>query len=122
MLTIRREQMHMFDERALAAFLEQAIAHLRSELPEATAGLADAELSARVRACMPRAARYGLESAAGIMAFVDATYLLDDERFDADPDYWWAPEILDCPYLSPIEKARQLLDSAFAEYQLASDD
>ncbi|HEY5707584.1 MAG TPA: hypothetical protein VIS96_18645 [Terrimicrobiaceae bacterium] len=122
MLTIRNEQIKAFEERVLSTFSTQAIDHLRTELADLTAGLSDDALLERVRFCMPRASAYGLESAAEIMAFVDATYLLDDEYFDVDPDYWWAPEILHNRYLTPREKATQLLDSAFTENQLTGEE
>ena len=114
--------MAIFDEHAFNAFAPDAIEHLRTELRELTAELSDQELLSRVRACIPVAAHYGLSESREVMAFVDATYLLGDARFDIDPDYWWAPEILNCPYLTPMQKATQLLDSAFAENQLMDDE
>ncbi|PZN77305.1 MAG: hypothetical protein DM484_15070 [Candidatus Methylumidiphilus alinenensis] len=122
MLVIRPDQKAIFEERAFDSFSKQAIKHLRTELPELTVGLSDGALLDSVRTCIPIAANYGLTNWAEIMAFVDAAYLLDDERFDLDPDYWWAPEILNSPYLSSMEKAIQLLDSAFAENQLFDEE
>ena len=122
MLIIRPEQKAVFEERAFLSYSKQAIEHLRTELPDLTAELSDGALLNSVRTCIPIAATYGLTNWAEIMAFVDATYLLGDERFDLDPDYWWAPEILNSPYLSSMEKAIQLLDSAFAENQLFGEE
>lgn len=121
MLIIRADMMAMFNARAFDAFAPRAIEHLRSELEELTTGLSDEALLDRVRACMPVAESYGLLDQPGIMAFVDATYLLDDLRFDLDPEYWWAQEILNCPYMTAMEKAVQLLDCAYAENQLVGE-
>jgi hypothetical protein len=122
MLTIRAAQMAVFEERAFAAFAAEAIDHLRTELPELTEDLADEALLDRLRQCIPVARQYGLSDAVEILAMVDATFLLDDVRFDLDPDHGWARDILTSRYLSSQEKALQLLDCAFAEHQLAGDD
>ena len=113
--------MAVFEEQDFRLFSKDAVEHLREQLPEPTSNLDDEALLQRVRACIPVAESYGLSAWREIMAFVDATYLLDDIRFDMDPDYWWAQEILNCPHLSAMEKAVQLLDSAFAENQLITD-
>lgn len=122
MLTIRTDQMAVFEERTFNAFAPEAIEHLRTELQELTAELPDEALLDRVRACMPVAATYGFSNRPEIMAFVDATYLLDDVRFDLDPVYWWAQEILNCVYMTSMEKAIQLLDCAFVENQLSGEE
>lgn len=114
--------MAILEDHAFDAFAPEALEHLRTELPELTAGLADQALLDRVRACIPVAALYDLTSRREVMAFVDATYLLADPRFDLDPNYHWAPAILHCPYMTSMEKATQLLDSAFAENQLFDDE
>jgi hypothetical protein len=122
MLTIRAAQMAVFEERAFASLGAEAIHHLRTELPELTEDLTDEALLDRLRQCIPVARQYGLAEAAEILAMVDATFLLDDVRFDLDPAYPWARDILASRYLSGQEKALQLLDCAFAEHQLAGDD
>jgi hypothetical protein len=122
MLVIRSEQKKIFEEYAFIAFSKQAIEHLRTELPELTTGLSDEALLDSVRLCIPIAASYGLNSWTEVMAFVDASYLLGDERFDLDPDYWWASEILNNSYFNSTEKAIQLLDSAFAENQMLEEE
>jgi hypothetical protein len=122
MLTIRAAQMAVFEERAFTSFAGEAIEHLRAELRELTEELSDAALLDRLRLCIPVARSYGFSEAIEFLAMVDASFLLDDVRFDLDPDYWWAQEILTCPYLSNREKAIQLLDCAFAENQLAGED
>ncbi|MEO6786737.1 MAG: hypothetical protein ABI318_11435 [Chthoniobacteraceae bacterium] len=122
MLAIRPEQMKVFEDRAFEAFSKEAIEHLRTELPKFTEELSDEDLLDSVRTCIPVAATYGLTTWAEIMAFVDATYLLDDERFDLNPDYGWAPEILNSPDLNPPEKAAKIVDRAFAENQLSIEE
>lgn len=121
-MTIRAAQMALFEERAFARLAAEVIEHLRTELHELTEELSDADLVDRLRLCMPVAQLYGFSGLVEILALVDASFLLDDVRFDLDPDYWWAQEILTSPYLSQREKAIQLLDSAFAENQIAGAD
>ena len=121
MLTIRRDQIRQLEKAAHEGFERRAMEHLRDELAPVTAALGDTDLLERVRLCIPRARRYGLASEAELMAFVDATYLLDDPDFDANPDYPWAPDILGNPHMTPREKALQLLDCAFVEHEMRFD-
>lgn len=117
MRIIRDAQMAVWQQQAFSMYRAEAIHHLRTELPDLTSNLTDEALLGRIRECLPLAEHFGFSELPELMAVVDATYLLDDVRFDLDTDYWWVAEILHCPYLTSMEKAIQLLDCAFAENQ-----
>jgi hypothetical protein len=122
MLTIRATQMAVFEERAFDALAVELIDHVRAELPEFVEDLPDAALRDRLRLCAAVARGYGLSESIAMLAMVDASFLLDDVRFDLDPDYPWARAILGSPHLSEQEKALQLVDCAFAANQLVGED
>lgn len=114
MWTIRQDQFAVFEQIALADFMATAVQHLRDDLPQFTQYLTDAQLQARVRSAMTRAAQYGIEDEPDVIAFLDVTFLLEDERFDANPAHEWAREILNEPAATPTERAEML-------YQVAAE-
>jgi hypothetical protein len=120
MFVIRVEQYEAFERHAMLEFERKALAHFRSELAELTEDQPDAALIARVRHCLRRAATYGLESEQEVLSFVDASYLVDDESFDSNPEHPWARAILNDPGMKPEAKAEELLDRAFAEHQASA--
>ena len=122
MLTIRATQMAVFEERAFAALALELIDHVRTELPEFVEDLSEAALRERLRLCVAVARGYGLSESIAILAVVDASFLLDDVRFDLDPAYPWARAILGSGSLSEQEKALQLVDCAFAANQLIGEE
>ena len=122
MLTIRATQMAVFEERAFAALALELIDHVRTELPEFVEDLSEAALRERLRLCLAVARGYGLSESIAILAVVDASFLLDDVRFDLDPAYPWARAILGSGCLSEQEKALQLVDCAFAANQLIGEE
>lgn len=119
MLTIRKTQQDVFRRQARAAFEARAIAHLRRDLAEQTAGLGDDEVTRRVREAIARAERYGLATQRQIVCFVDASFLLG-EGFDTDPGHGWAREVLHSPHLAASDKANLLLATACSLYREAA--
>jgi hypothetical protein len=113
---IRPEQVSVFERLAVADFEARAVTHLRAKLPELTAEFSDAGLVERVRACIPRAAGYGLQSQQQIMCYVDTSFLLGSPEFDTDPRHHWAGHVLRSDKLAPGEKASVLLATACNVY------
>jgi hypothetical protein len=83
-MRIREAQLETFRDGARRDFEDKTILHLRSHLAEQTLPFSDVLLRARVRACIPRANRYGFRSSKQIVCFVDTTYFLG-EFFDSQP-------------------------------------
>jgi len=121
-MLIRQEQAETFKIKFQTDFEREAIAHLRSELPEIAEELTDEEMLARIRHCLPRAEAYDLTNQDEALAFIDASYLVGDEEFDTNPDFPWAQRILGKQYLDSREKAEQLLDRAYDENQSMSTE
>ncbi len=111
MLPLRDEHLNAFSQTALGAFEVRALAHLRKCLPDETQHHSDAELRARVRACLPRAKRHGLTTQRQLMAFVDTSYL-SQEDFDVSPNCPWAAAVLDDREIPPDLKSQTLLSFA----------
>ena len=116
-MKVQPAHLSAFESAAMIEFEARALAHLRGPLAEVTAALGDAELLARVRAVIPRAAQYGLKSEQEVIVFLDTSFLLGDEAFDRNPAYQWSDTLLNSTEYSPREKAALLIDRAFEVYQ-----
>jgi hypothetical protein len=112
-MIIRRSQLTALEQEVIANFEARAVAHLRESLTDITAGRTDAELLSRIRSTIVRARRYWLTSEQETIAFLDASFFLGGDDFDADPRHSWAAALLNDERYTPREKAALLLDRAF---------
>jgi hypothetical protein len=94
MLVIRAKQRQALAEGRRAAYVDRLAAHVRALYPEAVWSTPPEDLRRRLDAAVTRALGYGLATEAQAAYFVELTFLLG-ERFDEDPAYPWAREILD---------------------------
>jgi hypothetical protein len=83
MFELRAEHMAGFQEASLEDFAYRAEEYLRSRWPIQAGNLGPEALRARVRECVGRAEKYGLEREEYIVGFVEATLVLG-ESFDID--------------------------------------
>ncbi len=93
MLTIRKEQMAVFEahlERRFRASLHQ---HVRKDLEAEAKPLSDVELDRLVTLAIERGRTYGVTSERDVGLFLDLM-LLKGRDFDRDPKLLWARKIL----------------------------
>lgn len=88
MLTIRKEQMGVFETLFQERFRENLRLHLRGELAEETKGITDAELGRLIQVGIERARGYEITTERDITLFVDLMFLKGRD-FDRDPTLPW---------------------------------
>lgn len=106
MLTIRAEQMAALDEAASSRFHNRLMVYLREEIPGATSGINDEALMQHIIDSERRAAKYNIESEAGIAQFVCLTFAAGAD-FDEIPEI---QEYLQQQDLSGEEKLDELVN------------
>jgi hypothetical protein len=116
-MEIQQQQMSAFESAAMLDYERRALKHLRGPLAKQTAEFTDAELLARIRATIPHAAQYGLESEQETIVFLDTSFLLGDEKFDRNPAYEWTADLLNDAKFTAREKAALLIDRAYSAYK-----
>jgi hypothetical protein len=106
MLKLRKQQLETFEKAAQVDFHQRLLTFLRTELPEDTASLEDADLLERIKDSERRASAYDILSEAGISQFTCLTFM-------AGPTFDEIPEVhayLQEPGLEPEEKLEELVD------------
>jgi len=98
MLVIRREQLEVFEERALREYEDRLCARLLEQYPEEAGMLGEERLRMLVQDGVSRSARYGLESERDVALFIDLMLFLGP-RFDEDPRLSWASNILNDEFI-----------------------
>jgi len=86
-------QMARFADEGERRFVQTAMEHVRRFFPEESAGQGDEALRETVATALFRARSYGIETRYDLLRFINHVYALG-ERFDADPGFPWAGEIL----------------------------
>jgi hypothetical protein len=104
---LRDEHVRALASVSLENFEIRGAAFLRELLANQTAS--DAELRARIRNSIPRAAEYRLTSERQVIAFAATTYLVGN-RFDTEAP--WAAHLLGQGEMDPDMKAQWLLSTA----------
>ncbi|HOA94157.1 MAG TPA: hypothetical protein PK072_11915 [Quisquiliibacterium sp.] len=103
MLTITEAQIRAMRAATRAAFAGRAVAHLRRRFPARTAPVEDARLRAFVDLGIDRARRYGIVGEADVLRYLEYM-LIYGARFDTDPRFAWAGEILRRAGLGPSRR------------------
>ena len=93
MLVIRQEQMEVFQAEARRTFEDAMVAHLAAFSPQLHRAVGDAALRSAVQLGMTKAASYGFDQRGPVRLYLELM-LLFGSRFDTDPQYPWASEIL----------------------------
>lgn len=121
MLKIRSEQFEVFERAALRSFEDRMVEHLRGFAPSHFKILSEEEIRACVREGMKRAPSHGLTSERSIRIYVQTMFMLGS-KFDTDPQYPWAAEILGEAETPEEERCDRLHDKSW-EYaaQVAED-
>ena len=109
MLTIRDEQMTVFEADARRRALLRLGEHLRRVCREQTAKLRAEQLQREVEAGVEHAARYGIDGEADLRVFLECRLELGAD-FDTREDTAWAGAVLRDPALFAEDKADLLAD------------
>jgi len=105
MLTIRTEQLAVFDKTARAAFESEMLKHLPAFYPKHSEALGEKGLRQVVSLGLQHAKKYGLTSRGPVRTYLECMFLLGSQ-FDRDPQYPWATDILiDCQYSDQMKRA-----------------
>jgi hypothetical protein len=93
-LTLRKEQMAVFEQEALTRFVETTLARVGVEFPDRLEALGDEPARALIRDGVHRAAAFGIEGRVDVGLFVDLLFGIDPdfERLEA---WQWARAILE---------------------------
>ncbi len=92
-LTIRAEQMRIFERAAADVFRAWALAHLKRFFPATCARIGNDTVVSIINEGIERAGRHGVHSGRGVAQFLDMMFLFG-RRFDEDAGLPWAAEIL----------------------------
>lgn len=110
---LNEHEFRSFDRSPNADFHYRLIGFLREQLPDETAEMSDEGLLGRVLESERRAARYGVESEAGITQWMCLTFLAG-HAFDEIPE---VASYLREPEPAPDEKMDELVDNIESELQ-----
>ncbi len=111
MLTIRREQMHVFGEVALAHFVEQAYGVVGTHWRQQTDAAGEEPTRKRLRLLALEAHRLGLRSPQQALRFINVVFALGD---DFASRHAWARRVVDHQRLSPQAKLNLLVEKTAA--------
>lgn len=112
MFHLRDSHRAAFQRTARESFEDGVRDDVREMCPDRVRDVTDRALFDRIRGGRNRARTYGLTTRRQVAVFVSASYLLG-ERYDTDPQYPWARNLLTAP-LGSDDKADCLLASARA--------
>jgi len=107
-LTIRKQQLQVFEQHALAHFEERALAHLRSAIPVDYARVGETAARHSIRSALRKSKLYGFTNEFEVLTFLNLMYLVGLD-FDEDPAHPWARDILTDPRLGTRVKISRLL-------------
>ncbi len=93
MLTMRKEQMDVFDRIAALEFQERLVEYVRKSFPAAFSELGAQRVREIVRFACEKAKEYELSSERGCRLYASMVFVLG-AGFDKDPQFPWAGEIL----------------------------
>lgn len=88
MLIIRKEQMEAFSEAQEESFAVEMVYHLRSDFPDETADMTDAELHQYVEDALDVAKKYDLTNRQDLCRFLNLTMFHGMEFENTDDKHW----------------------------------
>jgi hypothetical protein len=112
MLTIRKEQITVFEQAALRNFEDQMLEHLKGFTPRHYAILGEPGVRQVIRLGIERAGQYGLTSRGPVRFYIELIFMVGSD-FDTDPQLPWAAEILnDSAIVNQMGRADRLYEAA----------
>ncbi len=112
MLTIRREQITIFEIESWRRLSQQAARHLRTYFPQECAALGESNLAANIDAGILRARAHGLELTYDFLRYLNLSIVFG---WDFDQSCAWASEILAKPELGGHTRMDLLSQQALCE-------
>lgn len=107
MLRIRKEQNDALAEYMLSEFVKRVMVHLRAEYPQETQPMNDEELRDFVEDGIQKAEGYNIELEDDVQEFIEFMVVYGP-KFDNDPKFRWAKQILDNNDLDGSEKMDEI--------------
>ena len=108
MLSIRKEQMAVFREPAIEAFVDKMVVHLNKCFPDKCNAMDEPKLRELVKYGIQRAASYKISSERDVCKYVDLMMVFGQD-FDQDLKLPWAAEILNnTAIIKPATKVGRL--------------
>ena len=115
MLTIRKEQLAIFDPVGRKAFEDRVITHLKKVFPEQSAALGELKLRETIQYGTQRAAAYRVASERDVCKYIDLMIFYGRD-FDKDAKHPWAQSILQNQAIrNPTSKIERLYKAAKKE-------
>ena len=111
MLKIRQAQVDAFADLRWEAFFHRTSQHVRANFPDATGGMSETDLRLVFDSVVRRCQAFGLHSERQIICMMDSTMLLGD-RFEEQPKYRWARDVLTSERMSADDRAKRVLAAA----------
>jgi hypothetical protein len=94
MLTIREEQMSIFEQAAIQRFEDEMVIHSKEFSPRLCEILGDEQLRVAIRQAIGPARGYGFNCRGPVRLYIEMMFLFGS-GFDTDPQYPWATRILE---------------------------
>ncbi len=129
MLTIRTDQIAVFEQAALRNFEDRMIAHLRDFAPNHSKLLTEDEMRIVIRHGMKQAQSHGFTSERSIRIYTELMLMLGSS-FDTDPQLLWAAEFFNDKKLTDEvtridrlqERAWAYVDEVLPDFGNAADE
>jgi hypothetical protein len=121
MLSIRKEQMAVFEKVAEGDFENRMLSHIKEFFPEQHGRFAESSLREFIHYGVDRAAAYGIELQPDVCQFIDLM-LVFGRDFDHDPALPWASTILNDPEIPGPTARIYELQNAVAALQAPQGD
>jgi hypothetical protein len=93
MLIIRNEQLEVFDDYLFKQFVEDMIAHLRTNFPNQVKPMNETDLRKMIEDGIDRAEQYDVINVGDVERFLECMVILG-QNFDNDIQNTWAGDIL----------------------------
>jgi hypothetical protein len=106
MLTIRKEQMQVFELATMSRFEDEMVVHSQKYAPKLCKVLGEEQLRVAVRQAIGRASRYGFTYRGPIRLFIELMFLFGS-AFDTDPQYPMLGAVLNAPN-DQMQRAEQI--------------
>ena len=112
MITLRSEQIQLFDELAERLFVKRMLEHVQIHFPDEIEQLSESAMRDRVAAQIEKAGSFGIVSKPDVCDFISLSWQFGDD-FDAQYKTKWAGDILnDTSIEDPSLKVAKLNDKA----------
>jgi hypothetical protein len=115
MLTIRKEQMAVFEQASFKDFEGKMVEHLREFTPRHCEIVGEPAVRTVIRMGIERAMRYGFTNRGPVRFYIELMFMFGS-YFDTDPLMLWAAEILNDPVIVDQMVRAERLYEKLADY------